>query len=262
MVASQFDDTTLIRMLYKAGADINALNKNKNNALSLAIKNNSLNAFKLLVDLGAKIDDPNQRKNYYQQAFEERNYEIAKFIKDKGSNTRLKPNIRSTIFYTGLSTSNYDFMLDFGGGIYEPITRTVVSIGYKYRPLSSRVLELRNSEFFQLWEKRYSLYLSIQQLYSINKNYRKALIGIAPGISNEITWSYYRGFDKGSGPKWIVVPSIGLYYQKVLFTVIGKWEVANYNNEVRSFNRFNLQFLITKPNFKDIIKNKKIDWLD
>ena len=262
MIASQFNDTTLIRILYQSGAKLDKTNNHKSTALSITIKNNCTDALKMLVNLGARTDDSSQNKSYYQLAYEKGNDDALSFLKSKGVKTSLKPNIGSINFFTGFSASNSDFMFDFGGGIYEPVTRMMVSLGYKYRPISSRVLELRNSEYFQFWEKRYDIYLSLQHLIVLRRQPQKCNIGFAPGISNDFTWSYYRGLGKGSGTKWIIVPSIGLYYQKELFSVIGKWEIANYNKQVKSFNRFNLQFLITIPNYNSIIKNKKIDWLD
>jgi hypothetical protein len=249
-------------MLYNSGAKLDYTNRNNINALSIAIKNHSNDAFKLLVDLGAKTDDSNHKFTFYQQAYESGNDGILTFIKSEGLSTRLKPNIGSIHLYSGFSTSSNDFMLDFGGGIYEPITRMLVSLGYKYLPKASRVLEYRNSEFYQFWEKRYSIYLSLQHLIIIKKVPQKYNLGFVPGLSNDLTWGYYRGLEKGTGKRWIIVPSIGLFYQKEFFTILGKWEIANYNKQIKAFNRFNLQFLLTIPNLRNNIKNKKIDWLD
>jgi ankyrin repeat protein len=262
MVAAQFNDTTLIRMLYTSGAKLDYTNRYNTNALSIAIRNHSNDAVKILVDLGEKTSDVDLKRSFYQQAYESGNDEILPFIKSKGLSTRLKPNISSIHLYSGFSTSSNDFMLDFGGGIYEPITRMLVSIGYKYRPKSSRVLEYRNSEFYQFWEKRYDIYLSLQHLIILKRIPQRYNLGIVPGLSNDFTWAYYRGLEKGTGTKWVIVPSIGLFYQKEFFTIVGKWEIANYNKQIKSFNRFNLQFLLTIPNLSNNIKNKKIGWLD
>lgn len=262
MTAAQFNDTLLIRTMFNAGASLNEINRYNSNALSFAVRNNSIDAFKLLVDLGANIDGLNLKKSFYQQACENGYMELAAIIKNKGFNSKLKANIGSINFYTGFSTSNYDFMIDLGGGIYESISRTMVNIGYKYRPFSARVIEYRNSEFYQFWEKRYAIYLSVQHLIKLKNSGIYKAYGIVPGISNEFTWSYYRGLDKGSGLKVYLVPSLGLYYKSELFAVIGKWEIANYNKEAKSFNRFNLQFIVTIPSFSNTFKNKKIGWLD
>lgn len=262
MVAAQFNDTTLIRMLFYAGADINKVNSSKCNALLFANKNNSVDAFKMLIGMGAITDDSNLKKSYFQQAIEDGNYEISSFLERKGLKTKLKPNIGGINFYTGFSASNYDFMLDFGGGIYEPTTKLMINLGYKYRPFTSRVLEYRNSTFYQLWEKRYAFYLSLQYLFVLKRSSNNTKIGFVPGISNELTWSYYRGLDQGSGTKWTFVPSIGLFYQINMFTIISKWEIAKYNKQVKSFDRFGLQLLLTLPNSRNTTKNKKIQWLD
>jgi len=262
MIAAQFNDTTLINKLFKAGALIDKVNNKKNNALGFALKNNSADAFRMLIDLGASIDNSSFKKSYYQQAYESDSYEISALLKNKGLQTRIKPNIKSINIYTGFSTSNYDFMVDLGGGIYEPVTKMMVNLGYKYRPFSSRVLEFRNSSFYQLWEKRYTFYLSLQHLIVLRRDFHKGKIGFIPGVSNELSWSYYRGLDKGSGQKWYIVPSLGLFYQRNLFSVIGKWEIADYNKQVNSFNRFSLQFIISIPSTRNLVKNKKIEWLN
>ncbi len=262
MVATQFNDTSLIRIFYTAGADLDKGNSRKANALSVAIKNNSIDAFKMLVNFGAKAKDSTLTKSLYQQSVESSDYEISTFLRDKGLNTKLKPNISRINFYTGFSSSSYDFMVDFGCGVYESISKMMVNLGYKYRPFSCRVLEYRNSSFYQLWEKRYAFYLSLQHFLVLKRNYHKGNIGIIPGLSNELTWSYYRGLEKAPGAKWIVVPSLGLFYQRELFTLVGKWEIANYNTQVNDFNRFSLQLIMTIPTYKRLINNKKINWLD
>ncbi|NVO11955.1 MAG: ankyrin repeat domain-containing protein [Bacteroidales bacterium] len=262
MVASQFNDTALIRTLYTAGANLDKVNSRKVNALSVAIKNNSIDAFKMLVKLGTKTNDSTLTKNLYQQSVEASDYDISKFLRDKGLSTKLKPNIGRINFYTGFSSSRYDFMVDFGCGVYESISKMMVNFGYKYRPFSCRVLEYRNSSFYQLWEKRYAFYLSLQHLFVLKRNYLKGNVGITPGLSNELTWSYYRGLEKGSGAKWTIVPSLGLFYQRELFTLIGKWEIANYNTQIKDFNRFSLQLIMTIPTYRRLINNKRINWLD
>lgn len=262
MVATQFNDTALIRILYTAGADLDKVNSRKANALSVAIKNNSIDAFKMLVNFGAKAKNSTLTKSLYQQSVESSDYEISTFLRDKGLSTKLKPNIGRINFYTGFSSSSYDFMVDFGCGVYESISKMMVNFGYKYRPFSCRVLEYRNSSFYQLWEKRYAFYLSLQHFLVLKRNHLKGNVGITPGLSNELTWSYYRGLEEAPGAKWVIVPSLGLFYQRELFTLIGKWEIANYNTQVKDFNRFSLQLIMTIPTYKRLINNKRINWLD
>jgi len=261
MVASQFNDTALIKILYNVGADLNIVNRKNLNALSIAISNKSVEAFKLLLDLGAKTDTKIGNSSYYQLAEEQGNSEMVTYLKKKGLQTKIYPTIGKVNFYSGFSLSRKDFMADFGGGVFEPISKLMINIGYKYNPFSNRVLVFKNSTFYQFWEKRYSIYLSLQHLYLIKKNLFKGDFGFSPGLSNEFTWRYYRGYSKGSGLKWLLVPSAGLYYQREFYTVLCKWEFAKYNTDVRSNNRFSLQLSLNIPTRKRTF-NKKIDWLD
>lgn len=261
MIAAQFNDTLLVELLYKAGADINRLNRNNYSALSIAIENNSVETFMELVEFGAKTDTVALGKGYYQQAIEQGRREIATFLKTKNLNTIIKPKVSGVNFYTGFSTSSNDFMVDLGVGIFEPITRTLINVGYKYRPISNRVLIFKNASYYQFWEKRYSLYLSLQHLYMFKGKTLRGNAGFIPGFSNEFSWRYYRGYSGDSNVKWFLVPSIGLYFQRDIFTIIGKWEVAKYGSRFTSANRFNFQLLVTIPT-KNRILNKKINWLD
>ncbi len=261
MIASQFNDTTLINKLFDTGADLNRINNSSINALSIAIENNSVDAFKKLIALGANTDSSQQKKSYYQFSRELGCKEISSFLANKGLITRLKPNISNVFFYTGFSTSQSDFMLDFGGGIHEPITNMLINFGYKYRPHSSRIEMYRNSSFYQFWEKRSSFYLSVQHLLYLKRNFLRGNVGYLPGLSGELSWNDLRGLSKDSGAKWFIVPSIGLFYQKNFYTVIGKWEFANYSKKIIEANRFNLQILLSIPTSKRFI-NKRIKWLD
>lgn len=260
MIAAQFNDTALIKILYLSNADINLVNSNNFNSLSFAIENNSVEAFKLLSDLGAKIKDSSLTKSYYQQAIEVGSNEISSFLTSKGQKTKLKPNINGVNIYTGFTSSENDFMVDFGGGIYEPITKVLINIGFKYRLFANPVISLSNSSFNKILEKRNSVYFSLQHLHILKRNISKGNIGLAPGLSNEFTWRYYEGLKGSSTIKWIPVPSFGLYYQKKLFTIIGKWEVK-YTNQIKISNRFNLQLVLTIPTNKRVV-NKRIDWLE
>lgn len=261
MIASQFNDTVLIKKLFKADANLNSINKNNTDALSIAIENNSFDALKELIELGANTDNSKLSKSYYQLSKELENNEISNFLIDKGLKTKLKPNVSDVIFYSGFSNSKSDFMLDFGGGIHEPITNLLINVGYKYRPFSNRVQVYKDNSFFQFWEKRYSTYLNIQHLHMTKKNIFRGNMGFISGISNEFTWRYYRGVDKGSGVKWVLVPSLGIFYQKGLCTIIGKWEFAKYSKQINESNRFNLQLMFSIPTSMRFV-NKKIKWLD
>ena len=261
MIATQFNDTLLIQKLISAGAEINAQNDNQINSLTIAIENNAIDAFKKLVKHGARTDLSPKNRGYYQFAKEKGCIEIANFLADEGLKTNLKLNINRINFYSGISTSKNDFMLDFGGGIQESVSNLLINFGFKYRPHSNRVQVFKDNTFYQFWEKRYSFYLSMQYLMMLKRNPVKGDMGFIPGISNELTWRYYRGMEEGSGVKYIPVPSIGLFYQRKLFTVIGKWEFVNYYKQLNSSNRFNLQLIVSIPTTKRYI-NKKIKWLD
>ncbi len=260
MIAVQFNDTLLISKLFNAGADLNRGNNKDINALSIAIKNNSVEAFKLLVDLGAKTDDPSLTKSYYQQSIEMGSNGVSTFLKSKGQKTRLKLNINGINIFTGFTSNENDFMYDFGGGIYEPITRMLINFGYKYRPSGNRELIYNNSSNYKLMEKKNAVYFSIQHQLILKENFLKGNFGYTPGISNELTWRYYKGLNGSTSIKWILVPSIGLYYQKDLFTIVGKWE-AKYDNKISISSRFNLQLLLTIPTGKRVV-NKRIGWLE
>lgn len=261
MVAAQFNDTLLIRMLFNAGGDLNSIKGKNINAISVALNNNSVDAFKKLIDLGANTSNPNSTISLYQHSKEIGNQEITSFLASRGLKTKFKPNISNINIYAGFSTSQNDFMLDFGGGMHELNSNLLINVGYKYRPFSNRIIVYRDSYFYQFWEKRHSFYISLQHLLVLKRGFLFGNIGFIPGLSNELSWSFFRGLDHSSGAKWFLVPSIGIFYQRRLFTIIGKWEFANYNNQVNSSNRLNLQFLYSFPT-KNRFVEKRIKWLD
>lgn len=261
MIAAQFNDTLLIQKLYAAGADINIQNTKQINALTVAIENNATEAFIKLVELGARTDLSPKNRGYFQFAKEKGCIGIVNYLADKGLKTKLKLNISRVNLYSGFSAYKKDFMLDFGGGIQESVSNLLVNFGFKYRPFSNRVIVYRDNAYYQFWEKRYSFYLSIQHLMMLYRNPLKGDIGFIPGISNELTWRFYRGMDEGSGVKYLPVPSIGLFYQRKIFSIIGKWEFANYYKQINNSNRINIQLLFSIPTSKRYI-NKKIDWLN
>lgn len=95
----------------------------------------------------------------------------------------------------------------------------------------------------------------------LQRNLLNCDIGFIPGLSNELTWRYYRGLSEGSGIKYLPVPSIGIFYQQKVLSVIGKWEFSNYYKQMNGSNRFSLQLVISIPTSYRYIK-KKINWLD
>ncbi len=255
MVAAQFNDTVLIEKLINAKADVRLKNKMQKDALTIAIENSSTEAF---IKLFPFIDNSLYNNNL-QRAKEFGSNKIVNYLSSKGIHSEFKFIIKGLNFYSGFSVSKTDFMLDFGTGIQEFSTNLIINLGYKYKPITNRVLVLRDNAYYQLWEKRYSIYLSVQYPIPFNQFNSYGQLGIIPGYSNELTWKYYRGFDAGSGLKYIPTPSLGIYFKKKSITAIGKWEFANYNKELVSANRFSLQLILTLSKRKLI---KQINWLD
>ena len=261
MVAAQFNDTAMIKILYKAGAKPDITNKKGVNALSFAIKNDAFNASELLLDLGIAKDTIQTSKSYYQQAIEQGNEKIRDLLRSRNLKTKVRPNIANINFYSGMNFNSSDFMFDFGGGVYEPVSRTLIDIGYKYRPKSCRITEYRQNNQYQFWEKRYSIYLSLQHLQELKKKSSGQKVGFSIGLNNELTWSFLHGSNHDR-VNFIFVPSFGLFTQSEFYTVIAKWEIANYKSEGVSFNRFGIQLFITIPSTKNRVINKNINLLN
>ena len=148
-------DTSLIDILCKLGANPNKTTQIGVTPLIYAIQEGSY---------GAKTNDSSLTKSYYQQAIEEGNTEISKFLNSKGLKTRLKPKISGINIYSGFTSNESCFMVDFGSGIYEPLSKMLINLGFQYRLFENSAL-ITNPSSYDIFEKRFSVYLSFQHLH-------------------------------------------------------------------------------------------------
>ncbi len=262
MVAAQFNDTSLIKTLIRGGADITLKNKRNCDAISFAINNGSSDALRKLLEYADSLNiDLRSKNQYYQQSRESGYGKSSEILTAYGYKTKVKPSINSINFFSGIDFSYNDFMYDFGGGINEPVSKTMVNLGFKFRPFSSRVNELRDMEYYQFWEKRYSFYLSANYLNRVYSN-SNSNFGITMGLNLEYSWSNYRGTELDRGGMVLLVPNAGLFYKREFFMINAKWLLANYKTMDLDINRFAIQLIFTTPTNKNRVINKKIRWLD
>lgn len=261
MVAAQFNDTAVIRYLYHSDSDLYSKNNRNSDAISYAISNGSVDALSILIDLYNQ-DSLNKNKESYNQLAS--NYGItgiSNILKNKGIASKVKPGIHKVNFYTGYDFSYDDFMLDFGTGIFEPVTRLSLNLGFKYRPVSCRVVEFRDLTEYQFWEKRYSFYLALNYYHPLVFT-PKSKFGFTPGMNCELTWNKFRGTANSNGVIIIPVPNIGFYYSRNYWMFTFFWSYTNYKIPEFDRNRFGMRFFLTLPIKKSNVVNKRISWLD
>lgn len=213
MCAAQAGDTATIRMLHEKGADINGFNNQGYNALAIAVMNEQAEAATLLLRLGA---DPNARygsnPDVLTLADETNNRELMNLIRTAGGRKKQTMFFARVPVGIGINLNTSDISTGFFTGVEENASRLSLQAGASARLFAKRLLVDSTSTgvFLQLWEKRYSAWVSLEKTFSIArlKNQRNLRAHVA--VSELFTWGSYRGMEKSPVTGFFTIPRAGM----------------------------------------------------
>jgi hypothetical protein len=216
MLATAYHDYQLIDSLLHFGADINAISKSRQTALTIAIEEGDERLVQFLINKGADVSQ--------KLSVSETPLSVARYLRsdafiienlvDKGATVNHWPNFR--IFFVGpaFTFNNNDFLSGIHIGVKELKYELDVSAGFLIRPYASRILEpVGGGVFYQYWERRSLFFIGIDKyfLHQINRfNHRQ---GVFAGYKQVFSFSGYRGVSVAPSSIFVPAPEAGIYYE-------------------------------------------------
>ncbi len=260
MLASQIGDISLVELLLNNGAEILLKNAYKMDALSLAVKNNHAEVVKVLIDKGADVNvEINPYLTPLSLAQLNNNKEIIELLKSIGAVNNNKLYINKFVINSSSSANTKDFLTGLEIGVAEEKTRTMFLLGYYIRPWTRNVLiKKENNTFYQFWENRSIITLSIAKTFSFHSFNEKSSLGMDVIIKAAYTFGNYRGSTLKPKNKLFAVPEINFYFKKDFYKIFLGYEYLNLDTEPISSHRlsFGVGFYLSATKYRE--KNKAV----
>lgn len=193
MVAAQLDDTLILRMLLRAGADITLRDNREYDALAHAIAHNAEGAVRLLAPLTSADA---QASAVYHELAQFGSHTIKRTVASSIPATRRSLGIAEVSLGMELNAARHSWHWGMSVGLTERVSKLELSLRYARR-LSSAVLVERERQLYQIDETRRLLGLSLGQSWVLNANARRAL-GMYYGLGADIAFRRFDGLKSPS----------------------------------------------------------------
>ena len=260
MFASQIGNLSLVEFLINNDADVLQKNIFGMDALSLAIKNNHAEIVKFLIENGADVNlEINPHLTPLSLAKFNKNKEIIEILKSKGAIEKNKFFVNKFVINLNSSANTKDFMTGLEIGFAEEKTRTTLLLGYHFRPWTRNIsVEKGNNYFYQFWENRSMITLSLAKSFSLHSYSEKSNLGLDAILKAAYTFGNYRGSTSKPKNKLMAVPAINFYYKKDFYKIFLGYEYLNLNTEPISPHRLNfgVGFYLNTTKYRE--KNKEM----
>jgi len=223
LMAALYGDTLIMDMLYKQGVDIYAINYSNNNALSLSILANHIEATKFLLRIGDKWSDMDKNVvNPYNIASKYQRKEMIDLLKENNIPGKLKYNIDQVSLTPSARFSLHDFYSGLSISFKEPYLNGGFIAGCDMKLWHSRVL-VQDSEhlFYQYMEKSSVAYAGLFKDFSLTDRPENRNIYLSTSLLAGYSFGKeFKGTYNSYDNKFMVIPSVSIKVTKIHFTLI------------------------------------------
>jgi hypothetical protein len=102
-----------------------------------------------------------------------------------------------------------DYLLGFGGGVYDSQKRWSARLQFDFRPYFKSVTFSENDTLrHQYREKDFYLHLALEKQFRLKTQYPMLLPFVQ--VNAGLLWGNFKAFDKAPESKWIISPAAGL----------------------------------------------------
>ncbi|MCF8330897.1 MAG: ankyrin repeat domain-containing protein [Bacteroidales bacterium] len=246
MLASKYGFHKLTGLMVEKGAKINLKTQSNSTALTFAIQYNHVAVADTLIKHGAevnhKINDPITLLTLAKSLG---NDSIRNLLSDHGAKQNLIPYNDIVLFRYSISGNTDDALFGTHLGFHEVKSNTNVTLGFSTRYFAKRVIEQQSSNlYYQYWERRYLIPLTIDKLFSFSKKYQNKYALFA-GIKGYYTWGRYRGVIQKPNDNFGISPRFGFYWKANRdFGMSLHYEYFDLNQETVSPHRVVLNLIL------------------
>ena len=213
LMAAYYGDTVLLNLLFKNGVDIYAVNKNRQNALSLSIAANQVETTALLLKMGKDWTNPERNAiDPYTVISKYRRTDMINLLKLNNVKGNLKYGIDQVSITASMRTFSNDFYSGASLSFKEPYINGGFTFGIDTKLWYTRVLIKRSEHiYYQYMDKSSVAYAGLFKDFSLSDH----ATGLNYSVSTSLSAGYYFGNQlKGTlistSNKFIVIPSVNL----------------------------------------------------
>jgi ankyrin repeat protein len=271
MLASKYDRYEIAIKLLETGMDIYSVDEDGNTPLHYAASAGHTDIMELLILNGALIDTKNysgftplslligygadvnstitNKLNPLTLALNNRNDALATMLKNNDAKAIQHLSFDLWSFGTRYTFNRYDSQLGFIIGLSDRKYNLMTSLGFGFRPKTIQILEEADQNlFYQYWEKRRYVSVSIDKAFLLNTGGSAFTSGVFAGFSEVLTFGSYKGSEEKPVTKLIINPRIGVIGEFGALRLKLSYEFMNLRLENYDKGWFNiaLEFLISR----------------
>jgi len=255
--------TDLMELLIVNGASLEIVTSSGYTPLSLATAMNNYSAARLLTGYGADVNSRiNGSLNPLTLALETKNDSLINMLKNQDAKAILRPYFNYYTFGSHIIFNRDDTHLGFSFGLSDTKYNLMTSIGYGFRLKAIQVLEqTAPAEYFQYWEKRHFVSLSLEKAFYMPVKFASIKSGIYTGFSEVLTFGGYRGSKVNPDIRMVFNPRIGgiFEYGFLRFKIDYEFMHLHLREISREWVKISLELLFNRSRGK--IKAPSINWL-
>lgn len=214
MVASSNKQNDIAALLLKNGALPDADDADGFTALSIAIESGNMALVDTLLKHGAGSrlmlkTKPVLNPLDYARVINRR--DMVKFLRSKGMKGTPAPFISQVGVGFHPATFNFDdYLMGLSVHVRDLKYQFSAELGFDARLKRKRILEKPFGEdFYQLWEKRYVLYLGLEKLFNLSMHNPRLRHGITLSARCALTFGNYEGLGRNPSARVLFVPGAG-----------------------------------------------------
>lgn len=249
MVAVQQGNTELIKLLIEYGADLEQTDIHNYTALAHAIRFGQTEAAQQLIAQGARVDHRiSPDRNLYDLAAIENQKEILKLLKEKGTGPIPRPDF--SVFHAGWGNSfnGSEHMMQVRFTWMDRKFGFFAETGFDFRPVYRMVqVEGEDPFIYQYREFRGCWTHGAGKQFRLLRDPSGVEYGVYGALYGMLSFGSYRGWEKGSGAHYSLVPAAGAYMQGRLAGLKAGTERYRYGTLHEQSWKFNITLFLRIP---------------
>jgi len=262
MIASQNNDTAMLKLLLSNKADAGSKDFQGYNSLHIAAQKDYPDIAGILLSFGSDPDQPaGNNLSPLKIARLNESYRVSKILRKAGSKHVFLPAFNKIIFSFDTNFSIDDIFMGGRIGLSDANYKTSYFLGFSARLKAAAILKKENdSLYFQFLENRSFFTAGIEKRFNIIKSNKNSK-GIYLGLNEIFTYGRYHGTGWSPANKFITVPLAGIFINWKYFGVKMNYEYLDFKTENISPHRINLSLWCAINLVKNKYKDKVADWL-
>ncbi len=239
--AAMSGNANIVDALIKSGAEIKKKTASGYSPLAVAVNMNDFETARMLISYGADVNSRiSGSLNILSLAEKNNNSHLIEMLRNNGAAENYRPHLDHFVMGVEFSFNRDNTDLRFKFGISESKYNLQAILGYGFWLKYMQVLkQVDNDVYYQYWEKRSSVSLSLNKNVFSTELRKKIKLGIFTGIKGLYSFGRHKGSDTRADDQWVLCPAIGFMGEYRFVRIALHYEYMNLNIYKGSNSRIN-----------------------